>query len=286
MDTDRAGLADFLRRRREAVQPSDVGLPPGVRRRTAGLRREEVAQLAGISADYCVRLEQGRGPHPSPSVLAALARALRLTDDERDHLHRLAGHAPPRRTGSATHVRPGLLHLLDALTDAPAMVVDDLGAPLVANAMGRALYGTPYGTRDWFLTPGARDRSPREDHAEQSRVRVADLRATHGRRRGDADVEELVGVLRQRSPQFRELWDRHEVGVRRGETKRVQHPVVGTLTLDCEVLLTPEHDQALVVLSARPGTPAAEQLALLRVVGTQELLGSGPSAPRSRAGVT
>lgn len=279
---DRPGLADFLRRRRERVDPRDVGLPPGARRRTPGLRREEVALLAGMSVDYYVRLEQARGPHPSAQVLGALARALRLSDDERDHLHLLGGQAPPRRSGRSTHVRPGLLHLLDRLDDAGAMVVSDLGEVLVQNALARALYGDESSLRGreastvwrWFAQPGARDRSPEEDHDLQSRVWVADLRAAHARRRGDRDVEDLVQDLLRVSAQFRDLWEQHEVAVRRSGSKRVVHPAVGVVELDCEVLLTPEHDQSLVLLTARAGTAAVEQLALLRVLGTQDLAGA------------
>lgn len=126
----------------------------------------------------------------------------------------------------------------------------------------------------WFCDPTARSRSPEADHGEQSRVWVADLRATAARRRGDADVEDLVGALLATSPEFAALWERHEVAVRRQDTKRVRHPLVGVIELDCEVLLTPEHDQRLVLLTARPGSEAVQQLDLLRVVATQQLQGS------------
>ncbi|MFI2218379.1 helix-turn-helix domain-containing protein [Rhodococcus sp. NPDC019627] len=138
---DRTELADFLRRRREQLVPADVGLPPGVRRRTPGLRRDEVALLAGMSTDYYTRLEQARGPHPSTSVLASLARALRLNDDQRDHLYLLSGQVPPLRAAGDKHVGPGLLHLLDKLDDTPACVISDLGEVLMQNRMHVALFG-------------------------------------------------------------------------------------------------------------------------------------------------
>lgn len=138
---DRAGLADFLRRRRARLAPSDVGLSAGTRRRTPGLRREEVAQLAGMSADYYTRLEQSRGPRPSRQILGALARALRLSDDERDHLFHLGGEEPPRGAHGSGHVRPGLLLVLDRLDDTPAQVVGDLGDVLAQNVMAAALVG-------------------------------------------------------------------------------------------------------------------------------------------------
>ena len=138
---DRTSLADFLRRRREALQPTDVGLPVGPRRRTEGLRREEVAALTGMSTDYYARLEQQRGPQPSEQMLAALARGLRLSMDERDHLFRLAGHGTPSRVRRTEHIPPGIMRVLDRLTDTPAQVVTDLAVTLVQNRLAVALLG-------------------------------------------------------------------------------------------------------------------------------------------------
>src|SRR5690348_18490604 len=134
---DRAALADFLRRRREALQPGDVGLPAGFagRRRTRGLRREEVAALAAMSTDYYTRLEQQRGPQPSEQMLTALARALRLTGDERDYLFRVGGHNAPAPVAAAAHVAPALLRVLDRLSDTPALILSSLGETLVQNRM-------------------------------------------------------------------------------------------------------------------------------------------------------
>jgi transcriptional regulator with XRE-family HTH domain len=271
---DRAGLADFLRRHRDRLQPSDVGLPPGVRRRTRGLRRDEVASLAAMSTDYYTRLEQGRGPHPSVALLASLARALRMTADERDHLFHLAEQAPPARFGANAHISPGLLHVLDRLVDTPAFVISDVGEVLVQNAMSRALTGDGVGqnfAERWFLDPAVRSRYPEVDWPAHSRTHVADFRATHGRRRGDADIEELVARLYAGSAEFAALWDEHEVAVRRADSKRVIHPEVGTLDLLCEVLTSEVGGQMLVVLFPRPGSTAREQLELVRVIGTQDL---------------
>jgi transcriptional regulator with XRE-family HTH domain len=283
---DRGQLADFLRRRRERLTPADVGLPAGVRRRTPGLRREEVAQLAGMSTDYLARLEQSRGPQPSTQVLAALARALRLTDDERDHLYYLAGRTPPAFHRPNAHVSPGLLHVLDHLTDSAAFVLSDLGETLVQNPVAIALQGDEwhpegldrYAIWRWFTDPATRTMSPEEDWPTHSRTYVADLRATAARRHGDPDVVELVEQLTAASGEFTALWTEHEVAVRRADRKRIIHPEVGMLDLLCEVLVGASGDQFLVVLFARPGTDAREKLDLLRTIGTQDLT-AVPSVP-------
>lgn len=276
---DRPALADLLRSRRERLTPADVGLPPGIRRRTPGLRRDEVASLAAISTDYYTRLEQRRGPHPSVEVLSSLARALRLTDDERDHLFHLAGQTPPSRLSASTHVSPGLLYVLDRLTECPAFVVDDLGATLYQNAMSIALSGDATRLRGregsyiwrWFCVPGSRERFPRDEWDVHSRTHVADLRATHGRRGSDPDVVALVRDLLANSPEFATLWDEHEVAVRRADAKKIIHPELGMLDLLCETLVSSTGGQTIVVLYPRPGTDARDKLDLLRVVGTQDL---------------
>jgi len=275
---DRSGLADLLRSRRLRLSPADVGLPPGQRRRTPGLRRDEVAALAAISTDYYTRLEQARGPHPSPAVLIALARALRMTEDERDHLFHLAGHPAPHRTVTTTHVSPGLLHLLDRLGDTPALVVNDLEETVFQNPLSVALMGdqtrltgrSRSATWRWFTDPSYRARYPEEDWPIHSRTHTASLRATHGRRGGDPDVSSLVAELLDASPEFAALWAEHEVAVRRADAKRIVHPEVGLLDLLCEILVSGVNGQTLVVLFPRPGTDAREKLELLRVIGTQE----------------
>lgn len=258
----------------------------GVRRRTPGLRREEVAQLAGMSTDYLSRLEQSRGPQPSTQVLAALARALRLTEDERDHLYHLAGRTPPTFRRPNAHVSPGLLHVLDHLSDSAAFVVSDLGETLALNPLAAALQGPVpepegldrYAIWRWFTNPAARARVPEEDWHAHSRTYVADLRATAARRHGDADVVELVERLPLASDEFAALWAEHDVAVRRAGSKRLIHPEVGMIDLLCEVLVGADGDQHLVVLFARPGTDAREKLDLLRIIGTQDLTVT-PSTP-------
>ncbi|MGV9675345.1 helix-turn-helix transcriptional regulator [Nocardia sp. NPDC003482] len=279
---DRPELADFLRRRREQLQPSDVGLPPGARRRTPGLRRDEVALLAGMSTDYYTRLEQARGPNPSVQVLSSLARALRFTDDERDHLFHLCGHPAPTRGGGDRHVSPGLLYLLHKLDDTPACVVSDLGEVLAQNRMHVLVSGdaTRYTGLDryllwrWFTHPREESAIPEEDRARMTRQHVAALRATAARRAGDADVTELVSRLRSASPEFERLWTEHEVAVGISKTKRIEHPKVGLLDLVCETLITPNATQSVLVLYPRPGGDAQDKLDLLRVIGTQSLLDS------------
>ncbi|MFB7616052.1 helix-turn-helix transcriptional regulator [Kitasatospora sp. NPDC056181] len=276
---DRPALADFLTRRRARLTPADVGLPPGARRRTPGLRREEVAQLAGLSVDYYARMEQGRGPQPSPQLAAALARALRLTDDERDHLFHLAGHEPPRRHSPLSHIRPGLLLILDRLHDTPAQVVSDVGDVLVQNPMAAALLGDVADrashlgnvTVRWFADPAARALFPPEEHDALARAHVAHLRAAHAARPGDPHLVALLNRLRATGEEFAAYWEQHEVAVRRSSRKTVLHPVVGRLDLDCEVLATGGRDQLLLVYTADPGSETAERLELLRVLGRQDL---------------
>ncbi|HEY5333595.1 MAG TPA: helix-turn-helix transcriptional regulator [Solirubrobacterales bacterium] len=271
---DREDLADFLRRRRESLQPDDVGLPTGRRRRTAGLRREEVASLAAMSTDFYARIEQRRGSRPSRETIAALARALRLTLDERDHLFNLAGYEPPARAIRSDHVSPALLRVLDRL-DTPAQVTSDLAVTLVQNEGAVALLGdqTEYEgpARSlyyrWFTDPTERTHYPAEDHEQHSRTYVAGLRAVHGRDSGDAEARQLVELLQAESPEFARLWDEHEVGVRRDTHKRVVHPTIGVLELDCQVLTAENQTERLIVFTAAPGSEDAARLELLSVVG-------------------
>ncbi|BFP50301.1 helix-turn-helix transcriptional regulator [Streptomyces griseus] len=283
---ERDQLADFLRRRREAIRPAEVGIADGPRRRTSGLRREEVAMLAGMSVDYVVRLEQGRSSQPSPQLLTALARALRLTDDERDHLFHLAGHQPPPADSVAGLARAGLVRMLDLLGDTPAMVVSDLGEVLAQNRMSLLLAGDHtafsgdrrYLVYRWFTDPAARAAGALEEHEHQARQLVADLRAAAGRRSGDPVVAGLIDRLRAASEEFRRIWAEHEVGVRRADRKTLLHPRVGRLVMDCETLVTPDHGQLLLVLTpADAGT--RERLDLLRVLGIEEFPAGATGAP-------
>jgi transcriptional regulator with XRE-family HTH domain len=287
---DRDGLADFLRRRREALRPDDVGLPAGRRRRTTGLRREEVAALAHMSADFYARIEQRRGSGPSAQTVAALARALRLTQAERDHLFDLAGHPAPPRGMRSDHVTPALLRVLDRL-DTPAQVVSDLGVTLAQNPLAEALRGVETGLTGlrrsvfyrWFCESGARSRFVAEDHPHHSRNYVATLRAVHGRAPDDPEVEELVGALLRESAEFADLWERHEVADRLDTNKRFVHPLVGPLTLDCQILTADNELERLVVYTASPGSEDAERLRLLGVVGTQTM-GAGDDEPQPASG--
>ena len=283
---DRDGLADFLRRRRQTLRPEDVGLSPGRRRRTAGLRREEVALLAHMSTDFYTRLEQRRGSRPSEQTVSALARALRLTQDERDHVFQLAGHVAPPRGLRSDHVTPALLRVLDRL-DTPAEVVSDLGVVLAQNPLAEALLGaqTHYTglarsvIYRWFTDPDERSRWPEADHAMHSRSYVASLRAAHGRDTGDPEAQELVDALRRRSPEFAELWERHEVAVRGNFRKRIAHPTVGLMELDCQILTSENQTERLIVFTATPGTEDADRLAMLSVIGTQTFATGVGSAP-------
>jgi transcriptional regulator with XRE-family HTH domain len=276
---DREALAEFLLRRREMLQPSDVGLSAGPRRRTPGLRREEVAQLAAMSTDYYTRLEQRRGPQPSLQIVAALARALRLTSDERDYLHRVVGYSAPDRAGSTSpHVRPGMLRILDRLHDAPAFVVSVLDEVLVQNDAARALLGDAEqwtgiersGIYRWFAFPETeRRRYPERDHARQSRSLVASLRAARGLLGTRSRAGEVVKELARQSPEFVELWQDQEVRRRFEEHKVLVHPELGEIEVDCQALFTEDESQALIVLTAAPGSEAASKLELVRVLGTQ-----------------
>jgi transcriptional regulator with XRE-family HTH domain len=280
---DREALAVFLRSRREVVRPLDVGLPEGRRRRTPGLRREEVAALAGMSADYYVRIEQARGPRPSRQMLGAIARALRLSDDERDHLFRLGGEHPVER-GPSREVPAGVLRLLDGLQETPALVCDATYEVLAWNPMAAALIVDFSGVTGlernvvwrFFTNPAARERHDPQSAASFARESVADLRAATARYPHDPRLQALIEDLLEQSTQFQALWEEHEVSVRRSARKRLRHPQVGWLDLDCQAMHLPDVDQWVICYSAAPGTPTHEALQLLRVIGNQAV---GPNTP-------
>jgi transcriptional regulator with XRE-family HTH domain len=281
---DRPGLADALRSYRSRLTPADVGLAGGTRRRVAGLRREEVSMLAGISVDYLTRLEQGRGPTPSDLVLSALARALRLSDDERDHLFRLAGSAPPLPGHIVSAPRASTLRLLDRITDLPAVLLDAKGDIIAWNALATALLGDfsswPPGRRNvaWqrFLGDGGRVSNDADEDERTAVETVASLRLVAASYPDDPGLRRLLDELRAGSGRFATLWDEGRVAERRSSRKTVDHPHLGRLTLDCDALHLPDVDQRLIVYSAAPGTPEADALALLRVVGLQDLETSPP----------
>ncbi|MGA4508127.1 helix-turn-helix transcriptional regulator [Propionibacteriaceae bacterium G1746] len=290
MSIDRSELAAFLRRNRDRVRPEDVGLPTGLRRRTPGLRREEVALMAGISVDYVVRLEQGRGPVPSTSVLESLARTLRLVPAERDALFHLAGGTPPGPGLIPMHVRPSVLRLIDRLHDLPVILLSAKGDVLAWNTLSCALHG------DWSALPPARRNVLRmrflpkpttmpastvganpTEAAATAAMMVASLRTTAARYPDDTSLKTLVAELLAGSAEFARLWESGAVGGVRTHAKSVIHPELGPLRLDCDSLEVPDDDQQLIVFSAAPGTHEADALALLRVIGTQQL-----AAPRGR----
>lgn len=271
---DRPGLAEFLRHRREALQPEDVGMPRGQRRRTGGLRREEVAALSHMSTDYYTRLEQERGPQPSEQMVAAIAQGLHLSLDERDHLFRLAGHRPPARGADGDHVSPGLLRILDRLDDTPAEIVSELGETLRQTRLGVALTGDAsrftgptrsLGYR-WFTDPGSRTLYAVEDHAFLSRMWVSGLREMAALRGPSSRAASLADDLLARSEEFRTLWEAHEVGIRPNDVKRFEHPELGRLELTCQRLVDPDQSHSLLVYTAIPGTESHEKLQLLAVL--------------------
>ena len=285
---NRRELATVLRRARARISPAEVGLPAGLHRRVAGLRREELAMLAGISVDYVVRLEQGRGPHPSTSVLGALARALRLGDDERAELFHLAGSAPPTPGTIELRVRGTVLRLVDRFVDLPVLVTSAKGDILAWNAMASALLGDFSAIRPerrnmnrlkFLPDPSDPERHPVGVEPEESRAiavqTVASLRTAAARYPGDPGLAKLLADLRAGSPEFEALWEAEPAGGWRSHRKTVLHPRLGPLLLDCDTLLVPDDDQSVVVYSAAPGTPAASALALLAVVGTETFVPGG-----------
>jgi transcriptional regulator with XRE-family HTH domain len=276
---DRPELAAFLRQRRQSLQPEDVGLPRGQRRRTQGLRREEVAELSHMSTDYYARLERASGPAPSTQMIASIAQGLHLSLGERDHVFRLAGHNPPVRGSSSDHISPGLLRILDRLNDTPAEIVSELGETLRQTPLGAALTGDAsqrtgpgrsLGYR-WFTDPEARQSYPPEERAALSRVYASGLREIVTLRGPDSTAAHLSTELLEVSEEFRTLWAKREVGVRPPDFKRFLHPTVGLLELNCQTLLDPEQAHRLLVYTAVPGSESYAKLELLAVVGTQVL---------------
>jgi transcriptional regulator with XRE-family HTH domain len=268
-------IGQFLRARRERVQPEDVGLPDLGRRRVPGLRREELATLAGVSADYYVRLEQGRERHPSEQVIDALARALQLDDDATAHLHELARPAPRRRRAArrTERVRPELLRLMEAWSHTPAMVTGRHLDVLAANSLATALHGGfSRGTnlvRSLFLDPAARERYP--DWDQVAKDTVAALRASVGPDLDDPHLTDLVGELSLKSEKFRTLWARHDVREKTHGSKRFVHPQVGELTIHYETFaVAGSSGQVMSVYHAEPGSPTEQALALLSSIAAEE----------------
>ena len=275
---DKKGLAEFLRHRRELLHPSDVGLVEGQRRRTHGLRREEVAQLAGMSTDCYTRLEQQRAPRPSVQITAALARALRLTLDERDHLFVLIGHNAPARFHRSEHVSPTLVRVLDRLDDSPALVTTDLVDTLAMNPLAVALLGdqtrhtglASSGYYRWFMDPAERLVYPEEVHEHHGRAHAARLRAALTAGSDTPRAARILAELQEHSPEFVRMWELQEVA-RHGDCKTLLHPDLGRIDVDAQLLYTENRAQTLVVLTTRPGTESHSKLELLSVIGHQKL---------------
>jgi transcriptional regulator with XRE-family HTH domain len=272
----------MVRRRRDHLAPETVGVPVGGRRRATGLRREELAALAGISADYLTRLEQGRATSPSPQVVEALARALRLPDAERDLLYRLAGHAAPGPDVVPSRVTASMQRLLDRLANTPVAVYDATWTLIVANAPYDALMGD---TSTWhgiernavwrnLIGPGTRVVHTAEEQADLVARQVADLRLTAARYPADRTLRRLVSEIAAQSPRFVELWESRDPDPRQDTSRRktIDHPAVGPITLDCDVLIVAADDLRVMVYTVEPGTEDAERLALAVVFGTQELV--------------
>ncbi|QIG45268.1 helix-turn-helix transcriptional regulator [Nocardioides anomalus] len=281
---DQVELGAFLRSRRERLTPAALGLPDHARRRTPGLRREEVAQLAHISTEYYTRLEQARAPRPSREVLAALARALRLDDAERDHLHHLAGTPPGPPSALRRDVRDSVLDLLERLPGAAAVVTsaafdvlawNDLAAALMEDFSAVAPRERNLARRAFLPEPDRPVLYGVDDLAAFRARVVRRLRAATGRYPDDPGLRALVADLRAGSAEFEAAWAAREVADEPTLTKTFAHPAVGPVTVRCDVLGVADRDQQLVVHTAAPGSRDEELLRLLAVVGTQRLLTPG-----------
>jgi transcriptional regulator with XRE-family HTH domain len=271
-----------VRRWRERVAPETVGLPTGGRRRAVGLRREELAGLAGISVDYLTRLEQGRATSPSAQVVEALARSLRLSDAGLDLLFRLAGLSAPAPGLVPARITAGVQRLLDRLAGVPLVVYDAAWNLIVANAPYDALMGDTSVLRGndrngvWRNVVGSGSRAVQtvQEHAEQVARLVADLRMTAARYPADAGLRRLVAALRTANPRFVELWDAapDPAAAEQSRHKVIEHPTVGRITLECDTLVVAGDDLRIMAYTAEPGTVDAERLEFAIILGTQSLV--------------
>ncbi|NUP48845.1 MAG: helix-turn-helix domain-containing protein [Catenulispora sp.] len=276
---DKHALAEFLRSRREQVSPEAAGLASGTRRRTPGLRREEVAELAHISTDHYSRLEQARGRNPSRAVLHGIARALRLSDQERTHLFSLAGELEPHRDLPPTReVDPGTATLLGRLTDVPALVVDDTCQVIAWNPLAAALFedfsrlhaADRNVLRRIFLSP-ERGTFGIVDHRRFVLSAVSYLRVATTHYPDSPELRSLIDELLAGSAEFAELWNSLDLRIDHHARQVFQHPQVGPIELDYDILTVPGRDQQVVIFSAEPGSSAFQNLQLLKVIGTQSM---------------
>ncbi|MCH6468463.1 helix-turn-helix transcriptional regulator [Sinomonas terrae] len=279
---EREEFGQTVRRWRDRVSPDVVGLPLGGRRRAVGLRREELAALAGISVDYLTRLEQGRATKPSGQVVEALARALRLSDPERVLLFRLSGQQAPGRGSVSQRIPPSVQRLLDRLSGNPIVVYDAVWNLIATNSAYEALTGASAwrgiernGVWRNVVGPGPVAVLTPDELAEQQEALVGDLRMTAARYPDDQSVRRLVAELRRQSPRFAELWDSAALPSRQDTSRKkfIDHPEVGRIGLDCDTLVVAGDDLRIMVYSAEPGSEDADRLALAIVLGTQSLMG-------------
>lgn len=278
---DRRELGAFLRSRRERIQPAEVGLPAGVRRRTPGLRRDEVAHLAFISTEYYTRLEQARAPRPSNDVIAGVARALRLSDSETVHLHRLAGVAPRPPLGPPRLVRRSIVDFIERLPDAAAIVTSAAMEVLAWNHLAAALmedFSACSRTQRNLLRRAFLDSGPDgtvlfgvSDVEEFRRYAVAQLRSCAARYPDDPEVAALIAELRAAGALFEDIWQRREVAAEPVLRKTFRHPAVGDVTVNCDGLDIADSDQQLITYTADPGSADEQALKLLSVLGVQRL---------------
>jgi hypothetical protein len=266
-----------IRRWRDRVSPAAAGLPSGGQRRAPGLRREELAMLAGISVDYVTRLEQGRAANPSEQVVEALGRALRVSPTEREHLFHAAGLVPPGRGTVPAYIAPSVHRMLDRLTGTPVAVSDAAWTLLLANPLHTALMGERHGRERngaWraFLGSGDRIRHTSQARQAMETAVVADLRTAQTRYPADQRLRTLIADLRANSPRFADLWTSGAVGHHQASRKTIDHPQVGPLTLDCDVLTVAGSDLRIMIYTAEPATEDAQRLELLAVLGPQPLV--------------
>lgn len=276
---DHAALGAALHQWRDRTSPQDIGLPTGGVRRAPGLRREELAQLAGLSVDYIVRLERGRATSPSAQVLASLSRALRLSEAERDHLFRLAGQAPPAVGHISQHIPPSVQRLLDQLRHTPLSVHDAAWNIISWNPLWAALIGDPsawQGKERNIVWRHFTGQATRVTHTPAQQVQfetalVSDLRSSTARYPHDKPLRALIADLRQVSDRFSDLWAAHTVGYHTTDHKTVHHPNLGPVTVDCDTLTVPGSDLRIAACTAPPDTTTSEQFALLATIGTQPM---------------